>query len=62
MKKPDINSINTSGEAEQLAIDWQNWQSEQSMSWGEAADWAGFFRELAQKFNLAIVFTENGIL
>ena len=48
--------------ARQLAIDWQNWQSERSMSYGELAQWQEVFRVLAEKFNLIEEFKENGII
>ena len=57
-----VESIKTEVEARQYAIDWQSWQSEQSLSYGEMAKWAGFFTTLAEKFNLTQEFKENGIV
>ncbi|MFA5240426.1 MAG: hypothetical protein WC476_12070 [Phycisphaerae bacterium] len=62
MKRPAIVKIKTPEEARQLAIDWQQWQSKRSMSMKEAAEWAGYFRTLAKKFNLVREFKENGII
>lgn len=59
---PDISKITTADEARQYAIDWQNWQSEQSLSWGELAEWQAIFETLATKFDLTEEFKENGIL
>ena len=55
-------SINTRHEAEQYAIDWQNWQSNQDLSYAELADWGDRFRELAEEFDLSDEFKENGII
>lgn len=52
----------TADEARQLAIDWQNWQSEQSLYMSEVADWQAFFEALAKKFNLTDEFKENAII
>lgn len=57
-----IAQAKTPGEATQAAIDWQNWQSEQSLSYGELAEWQGVFEALAEKFDLTEEFTENGII
>jgi hypothetical protein len=54
--------ITTQEEARQFAIDWQNWQAEQSMSYGELAEWQAVFVELAEKFDLVEEFKENGII
>ncbi len=62
MKIQDLKTITTEDQARQTAIDWQTWSSEQSLSYGELADWAGAFEELATKFNLTDEFKENGIL
>lgn len=58
----DTKKIATAEEAEEYAKDWQNWQAEQSMSYGELAEWQGAFTELAGRFNLTEVFEENGII
>lgn len=52
----------TKEEARQYAMDWQNWFSEQSLSYGELAEWQGYFQTLAEKFDLVEEFEENGIL
>jgi hypothetical protein len=54
--------IKTEEEARQYAIDWQNWASEQNLSYDELAEWQGIFTELAEKFNLVDEFKENGII
>jgi hypothetical protein len=60
---PDASTITTAADAQQTAIDWQNWQSEQALSIGELAKWHGFFEALAVKFpELADEFKENAII
>lgn len=59
----DINKvIETAEEARDFAIEWQKWQSEQSLSYGELAEWNARFAELADKFDLREEFEENGII
>lgn len=55
-------TIKTEDEARQFAIDWQNWQAEQSMSYFEASNWQAYFEALGRKFNLTEEFKENGII
>lgn len=62
MKIPDVGSIKTAGEARDMAIEWQDWQSDQSLSIGELAECQAYFRTLARKFDLRDEFEENGII
>lgn len=62
MKIKAITSIKTQGEARQFAIDWQNWQSQTALSYGELAEWQGYFTKLAKKFRLKREFKENSII
>ena len=62
MKLPDRETVADAGQAEQLAIDWQAWQSEQALSYLELSYYTSYFEYLAQKFNLTSVFRENGII
>ena len=52
----------TRDEAEQHAKDWQQWASEQQLSYYELAEWQAHFTMLARKFNLVEDFEENGII
>lgn len=52
----------TQEEAREYAIDWQKWQAEQSLSYGELAEWGDHFREIAEEFDLVEEFKENGII
>jgi len=54
--------IKTRGEAEQAAIDWQNWQSKRKMAYSELSEWQEYFTKLAKRFNLTAEFKENGII
>lgn len=36
--------------------------SEQNLSYGELADWRGYFETLAEKFDLTEEFSENGVI
>ena len=62
MEVKDINAITTAEEARQEAIDWQNWMSENNVSYGELSSWSGYFTTLANKFDLIDEFKENGII
>ena len=55
-------NIKTKEEARQYAIDWQVWQSERSMSYGQIAEWTYYFLKLAKRFNLTSEFLQNGII
>lgn len=58
----DKITITTKEEARQHAIDWQNWSSEQSLSYGELGAWQDYFSTIAIEFNLIDEFKENGII
>lgn len=49
-----------------FAIDWQDWASQQSLSYGELADWTGAIKQLAQAADpsgeLTKELKENGVL
>lgn len=49
-------------EAQQVAIDWQEWQADQSLSYEEMLDWQEYFEGLAKHWDLEDEFIENGIL
>lgn len=54
--------INTREDARNEAIEWQQWQATQSLSYGELADWQAYFTRTAQRFGLTAEFKENGII
>lgn len=57
-----VDNFESADDAEQYAIDWQNWASEQSLSIGALSEWHTLFEALATKFDLTDVFQENGII
>jgi hypothetical protein len=62
MKIKPITTIKSSGEATELAMKWQKWQSQKALSYGELSEWQDFFIRLAEKFNLEEEFKENAII
>jgi hypothetical protein len=54
--------VKSEGEARSLAIEYQNWASNQSMSYGELAYYQNYFEKLGKRFNLTAEFSENGII
>lgn len=63
MNLPSISKVTNEDQARQIAIDWQHWQAEQSLSYGELETYGAYFRALAQKYpNLQDEFNYNGII
>lgn len=58
----NINAIKNREQAQEQAKDWQVWQAEQSLSYGEFSEYQSYFEELGLKFNLTDEFRENGII
>ena len=58
----ELSAFETAEEARQFAIDWQNWQSKQSLSMQEVSDYQVYLAKLAKKFGLETEFVENGII
>ena len=58
----NLTLLKNKDEARQIAIKWQNWASKRNLSYGELAEWQGYFISLARKFHLVREFKENGIL
>jgi len=44
-----------------VAIDWQNDFANRNYSYGELAEWEGFFEEYGRRFGLLSEFRENAI-
>ena len=59
MKKVEVKSIE---EAQNKAVEWQNWASKQNLSYGELIEWQEYFSALAKRFSLVGEFKENGII
>jgi len=58
----EMKIIETKEEARQQAIEWQQWSSEQSLSYEDLWEWNRYFTNLADKFGLTDEFEENGII
>ena len=60
----DTNKIITTAEdARAYAIEWQHWQAEQNLSYGELLEWQNYFDGLATQWpELADEFRTNGII
>lgn len=43
------------------AIDWQYNAANENYSYGELADWEGYFERLGRRYGLLTEFRENGI-
>lgn len=52
----------TKEEARQYAIWYQNWMTEQNLSYSEIAYWQGVFLAVGKNFGLLKEFKENGII
>jgi hypothetical protein len=62
MEMIDIKDIKSKEEARQLAIDWQIWQTEESLYMSEVAEWADYFTEVGHRFGLTREYKQNGII
>ncbi len=62
MTIPKAETVTTVEQARDLAIQWQHWQSGQSLSWGESSDWYCFFEALGVRFGLTQEFKDNGVI
>ena len=51
LMQPFMPIVTNKADAVTQAIDWQNWASEQNLSYGELADWGDHFYKLAKKYN-----------
>ena len=49
-------------QARQQAKDWQLWESEQSLSYGELAYYSSHFKKLGKRYGLLKEFRNEGIL
>lgn len=61
MKRIPVENIKTKAEAQEIAMNWQSWQSTQVLSYKDCMEWAVYFETLAKKFNLVEEFKENAI-
>ena len=62
MKIIPVERVKNAEQARDLAIEFQSWQSEKSLSYSDLVFYQDYFKVLANKFNLLDEFQENGIL
>lgn len=62
MELINIKDIKDEGTARQFAMDYQNWVSNESISYEECIEYNSYFTDLGNKFNLIEEFKENGII
>ena len=62
MEIKNIKNVKTKEEAREIAIEWQGWQSDKSLSIEEMWEWQFYLSKLADKFGLQEEFIENGII
>lgn len=58
----NFDNVKTKEQAQQVAIDYQDWASEQSLSYGELFYYQNKLEKLAKRFGLVKEFKENGII
>ena len=51
MKLKDLNKIKTEEEARQIAINFQEWNSKENLSYSELVEYSDYFGRLSKKFN-----------
>ena len=59
---PRVNWVESKQDARDIAIQWQQWQAEQALSWDDMAFYEDYFYRLARKNGLIKEFRENGII
>ena len=58
----EIVGITSKSEAKDLAISYQIWASNQSLSYSELCDYTQLFERLGKRYGLLKEFRENGIM
>lgn len=57
-----LSKVKTKAEARQLAMDYQQFASDSSLSYSEVAFYGNYFYVIAKRFKLVKEFKENGII
>lgn len=57
-----INKPKTKGQARQVGIEFQDWASNQNLSYGELSHYQNEIYNMAKRFGLIREFKENGII
>lgn len=58
----ELNRVNSQDSARQFAIHYQEWASEQNLSYSALVAHGRLLEELAKSYNLTDEFRENGII
>lgn len=58
----ELLTVNSAGQARQVAIEWQNNLEDRSYSYDELMQWQAYFTKLGERFGLLDEFQENGVL
>lgn len=59
---PAVKNVRNEAQARQVAIDYQAWSAEQSLSYGELVYFTNRLEAIAERFNLIDEFKENGVI
>lgn len=62
MELKKINKVKNKEEAREIAMAFQNWSSQESLSYSELAEYGNYFEALGKKFKLTEEFKEEGII
>ena len=62
MNTQQVLEAQTADEVRGLAIDWQNWQLQENLSYSEHVAWAEVFERVGAKFGIMAELQENGII
>lgn len=58
----EMTKVKTKEQAISKAIEFQSWQSNQSLSYADVINWASYFDNLAREFDIEDEFLENGLI
>ena len=62
MKINKVMQANSKELVREYAIKWQNWSSEQNLSYSELLDWSIVFDALGARYDIKDELIENGII
>lgn len=59
---PEVSKVRDAGHATEIAIDYQMYAGEHSLSYGELIYFTNRLEAIAEKFGLTDEFKENGVI
>lgn len=62
MELTPLENIDNAEQARYEAMNWQSWQADQELGYGDLIEYQTYFEQLAERFNLKSEFKENGII